>query len=193
MCEEYGYAYLVMPKAACTSVKNAIGEQYNRDARWVMRNPQLYRPSRQLLFHRNLWKWTIVRHPGARLVSCWKEVVDPPDRILEINRGLKRKQGMGFDEFVKAVAKECDWNANEHYAQQSYLIQYRGRRLVDAVYRLEDLETAWPKIQERTQLGELPHIRKSEHDQWQSYYDKRLREMVLRRFCGDFAEFEYEW
>ena len=190
---EYGYAYLNMPKAACTSIKEAIGQQHGHDARWVRKNSCMYHSRRNLVGRDDLWRWTVVRHPAARLVSCWREVVDPSDRILELNPGLRRKRGLSFPEFVAAVGIEDDWRANAHYAQQSYLAQYRGLWLLDAFFHLEKLAEMWPHIQQRTGLGELPHLRPSRHAPWQSYYDPRLRALVETRYRDDFEKFGYTW
>ena len=191
--EQRGYAYLNIPKSACTSVKMAICQQHGHDAQWLRHESGLWHPFRHLLHCSNLYRFTVVRHPAARLVSCWIETRHPRDRILELNRGLKVKAGLDFRAFVYSVAAEDDWRANDHYVQQSHLCLYRGISLIDEWFRLEDIATAWPQVQAKTGLGPLPHERKSEHESWQWYYSDELRRVVETRYVDDFREFGYEW
>ena len=191
--QQHGYAYLNMPKAACTSIKEAIGKQLGHDAAWLRSASGLRCAARDIAKRTDLFRWTVVRHPAARLVSCWTETRTPRDRILQLNRGLRLKAGLPFPGFVRAVAIEDDWRANAHYAQQSYLCRDRGEWLIDMHFQLESLGDSWPAIQLLTGLGDLVHLRRSEHKPWREYYTAELRSLVETRYADDFEAFGYEW
>jgi hypothetical protein len=145
--------------------------------------------------HCGCLRWTVIRHPAARLVSCWHNRIHDQSK-LETSGGpiLRQFTGMSFSDFVTAVCAQADVREmDEHYAPQVEMLTVEGEPIVDEIYRLETLEAEWPRLQERFGLPELPHLNRSEHEPWTNYYDAKLRRLVEWRFGAVFHVGGYSW
>ena len=191
-----GYIYVNNAKAACTSIKTAIAEQIGVPFERVQWNEPHRRGLAYAVAHPEMYRFTFVRHPGARLVSCWADWCCPPypaEGNYQHNPDLARLKGIAFEEFVRHACGQIDGYRNQHYAIQWRQMCYSGTCVPDDLFHLEDIGDVWPTLQERYGLPALKRIRTSEHKPWQHYFDNALRAAVEREYHEDFANLEYQW
>lgn len=189
------YLYVNVAKAACTSIKLAIAAHVGVDFEQLQWHPP-YRRSLRFARRRTGWfRFAFVRHPGARLVSTWADWCQPPYPDVgnfRKNPSLLRWRNASFADFAAAVLRTDDRRMNHHTLRQTAMIGQGPYRVVDYVYKLEDVKTAWPEVRSRTGLGELPHARQSTHAPWPAYYDDETWAMLVRRYAADFQTFGYD-
>lgn len=194
--ESAGYIYVNMAKAACSSIKEAIAAHKGVDFETLTwKHPH----RRHLSYARDrsdLYRFTFVRHPAARLVSCWADWCQPPypDRgNYDKNPALARLRGIDFPTFIHHVCDQVDGQRNEHYAIQWRQLFSHGSVVVDDAFKVRELSVTWAMLQERFGLPDLPHVRRSEHGPWQDYFDDELEALVLHHYHEDFANLGFEW
>ncbi|MCK5439190.1 MAG: sulfotransferase family 2 domain-containing protein, partial [Gemmatimonadetes bacterium] len=69
----YGYCYVNVAKAGCTSIKLAIAEHLGVPFDVVQWRYPYRQRSEYAVEARDLFRFSVVRHPAARLVSCWAD------------------------------------------------------------------------------------------------------------------------
>lgn len=192
--------YLPVPKAANSSIKQTLLVFMGMD-------PEAWAP-----IHDLNWRWiklkkaaervgcfrfTVVRNPWDRLVSCWADKCIRRDPMLPDLKRFDFYRGMPFDDFACAVCEIPDDDANIHFVSQSRLLVWRGEVVPEFVGRFERLDADWDRIRaiifDRTgvRLIDLPRITVSEHEPYQTYYSSELRDAVGRRYAEDVERFGY--
>ena len=74
--------------------------------------------------------------------------------------------------------------------QTNWIVDNKGQILVDFVGRFENLETDFGVVCERLhRTAALPHIRKSQHEHYRSYYNETTKNIVATRFAADIERF----
>ena len=160
----HGIAYIRVPKAANSSIKSALAQRFGIRARgadtvaqdgfWddtedgvAMRlTPERFVTEGHAA---RCWTFSFVRHPVARLYSCWNNKVIENDALSPRFVAMGVRPGMPFDEFVQAVAETPDDRADIHVHSQSGILEYQGRLVPDFVGRVENIAADWPCVAER--------------------------------------------
>lgn len=197
-------AYLVNSKVACSSIKACIcGSQNDDDSvhteigkgGWLRKD--VLPPDEQKYF-----KFTFVRDPFSRLVSCYeskyhhdrefykKQVFDFDNYLF----GYIRKD-QGFDTFVRKIVKLPSCLLDKHFLVQYDLTHDRkGRKLVNYIGKSERMDEDFGKIQRKYGLPELPHFNRTDKKKknWMDYYTKETAQMVYRKYKKDIRAFGYE-
>ncbi|WP_455387479.1 sulfotransferase family 2 domain-containing protein [Petrachloros mirabilis] len=178
-----GFAYVNLAKCGCSAIKTAIAEYLQQPFetvqsghRWRMRAPVV--PER-------LYRFTVMRDPRERLVSCWSHYICAPGASeLMANPEFQALQGISFAEFATYASI---WRPapNLHYAPQWWQLHWDGRCLVDEILHLETIESDWPILMERFGLPELKTVNTSEHRPWREYYDNELLSTVESHYSQD--------
>jgi len=161
------------------------------------------------------FKFTFVRNPWARVVSCWKNKIHEPkeDVITKIiNKYQGLRPNMPFDEFVRFLSESPfgrDESANRHWASQFlFITDPSGRVLVNSIGKTEKLKDDFESI--RQQIGlpqlELPWLNTrlgwnpgketlaNENSRYyRDFYNTETRELVRRRYRIDIEAFGYEF
>ena len=182
--EEHRYAYLNIAKAGCTSIKTAIAKHVGVSFPEVMYDYPWRRSVHSI--PSGMFVFTVVRHPLARLVSCWADyVVAPLQRELDMNPEFYDYDGLEFEEFAKLVFRRPV--PNLHYAPQ--WPQISGR--VSEIIRLEEIEREWPLLMQRLGIPDLPYKRRSKHDDWRTYYNDTLMDEAAAYYRHDVAHLGY--
>jgi hypothetical protein len=131
------------------------------------------------------YKFGFVRNPWDWQVSLYHWTLETPEHYQH----KLFKSMAGFDEYIRwRVAPE------NKVLQKSFLMDQDENLLVDFVGRFETLEKDFKKVCERVKITTyLPHINKSTHRDYQTYYDANSRELVREHFAPDINYFGYDF
>lgn len=149
----------------------------------------------------NYYKFSFVRNPFERLVSCYESKYHEDRKHLKVLTYLTydyyllgyMKKDKGFEHFVHKVCKLPDGLRDLHVKSQ-YRILYdrKGRLRVDYIGKYEKLINDYKIIEEKFDVEPLPHFNKSKHRDWKDYYTLDTAQLVYRTYKLDFEKFGYE-
>jgi hypothetical protein len=189
--------YVPVPKVANRSIKAALaaaaglpfadGQEPNFETAPLAAVPHLT----------DYFRFTFVRHPLDRLLSCYAQKIVLYARQLQMpllfwRYGRRFWPEMSFAEFVTAVAAIPDGRADRHFRSQHTFVYTGGRLAVDFVGRFEQLAQDWAQVQQQTGLGPLPHFNPSPHKPFTEMYTPMLAQLAAARYRQDLALFAYE-
>ncbi|MGI6240041.1 MAG: sulfotransferase family 2 domain-containing protein [Christensenellales bacterium] len=198
--------YLSNSKVACSSIKASIYDlgdlsDYRRvhQVANACNDFELCVPWDK---YADYYKFTFVRNPFARLVSCYvnklitdREKLGKTMQRLYFSRYLFGYLNVdkGFHNWAARVCRIPDRLADRHFVGQHYLIHdAKGRPLVEHVFRFENLAREYETIRERFALAPLPHYNKTKKGNWMDYYDLETARRVYKRYKRDIEAFGYE-
>lgn len=178
--EYKGGIYVVNAKAASTSIIKSIpgGRRQGR-------------PIAKLLESKK-FKFSFVRNPYTRLVSCWQGWIRSKKGSVLFKRHPNLRLGMSFKEFAFAVSDIDDLEANEHYVSQTKLLTRDGELIVDFFGKFETIGKDWKKLKKHINLTALKYASKGSINNHMSLYDKETLDVVYKRFKDDFEYFGYK-
>lgn len=206
------FAYFVVPKVACSSVKTALlpvfGMEPPTDGAYGVH--ALFDNSPHQIDKAALtdglkgryaghFKFVFVRNPWDRLVSCYSQKLAPDGQGLgrENYAGQRFYVGMPFGEFAEAVCRVPDRRSNPHWRSQHVVACGDGGRkrvLADFVGRYERLEEDFAFVARRLGLdGGLPRLLPSGRGDYRDFYDRKLAERVAERYRLDLDIFGYSF
>jgi len=139
----------------------------------------------------NRFTFAFVRNPWDRVVSHYHYRV-------ETNQTGLGTQTTSFTEWVFRAygARDpiyCD-HARFFMPQSNWIVDDKGQLLVDFVGRFETIEKDFGVVCERLgRTATLPHIKKSKHDHYRSYYNDATKQIVEKRFLADIERFGYRF
>ena len=202
VCDDRRLVYLSNPKAACSSIKATLipaipkGKTAHQATRFL---------SRDFLTRneKTYYKFTFVRNPFARLVSCYE------DRFIKdqhrVDKGKRDalyfddylfgyiRNVESFDEFIKKIVRLPPCLHDMHfYPQYNLIYGRRGKCAVDFVGKLKMIGEQFGPIQERFGLRPLPHRNKTEKGDWRDFYTHETAELVRKKYAKDISTFGYE-
>jgi len=157
------------------------------------------------------FKFTFVRNPWARLVSLYSMVFG---RRNGLRSRVKRRTAeffghhpspRGFRRWVRTVATDGRggggpddqrWQRYGTYALGAYVGDGRGNELVDRVVRLEDIDTALPRVLAEIGLppdsaAEIPIVNAGGRTNYRRYYDPATVDYVGSLYRDDIERFGY--
>lgn len=198
--------YLSISKAACSSIKASIlsldrQENYQRLHGAVAREgDQLY--DAPLKDYPDYFKFTFVRNPFDRLVSCYENKYHT-DRAL-LGKELKHlyfdyylmgylRKDRGFAEFARRVRRIPDKWADKHLISQFSRVRDKdGKQYLDFIGRFENLAVDYEPIRAKYNLAPLTVYNKTGKGNWMDYYDEKTARLVYERYRQDIEAFGYE-
>ncbi|MEY4195881.1 MAG: hypothetical protein RLZZ226_2249, partial [Pseudomonadota bacterium] len=78
--------------------------------------------------------------------------------------------------------------------QSEMITDANGKLLVDFLGRYESLAADFDRIRDKLGIAErLPHVNKSQHEDYRNYYNDHTRDLVAEHFQTDIALFGYEF
>ena len=88
---------------------------------------------------------------------------------------------MSFNEYI-------EWRClNEVTFQKDYLVDNNGKLIVDFIGRYENLLLDIRKIEKQSGLiFNLPHLNRSNHENYLKYYNKSSKDLIYKYFKKDF-------
>lgn len=142
-----------------------------------------------------------VRNPFDRLVSCYKDkVIRKKERkvpsVFDYYLGGFLMKSDSFSDFVKRIEVIPSHMWEPHFRSQYNIIyenEMGGAKIVpNFIGKFENLENDWRFLQEKFNLGDLPHINATKKDDWRDYYDIKTAKLVYKIYKKDFETFGYE-
>jgi len=168
-----------------------------QDTEWSADNlvyitPHVFDNMEQIEEH---FKFTFVRNPYDRLVSCWN------DKRYDGARNKKSKAELTFEQFVDQlvvdVNKKYDGDiamyGNPHVKSQSGMLQSAP---LDFIGHLETFDVDWKKICDHFNVQpavENIHQNKTKRKAYHEYYNDRTKQIVTELYAEDIEIFGYEY
>ena len=188
--------YFINPKCASTTIKAfmaATDQTLDVDSKKIGQKGAFGRADRteDISPYLDYFKFTFVRNPWDRLVSCYLEKVIRLRKWPEIFG-----YSPSFADFVAVVHGIPDEEADIHYRSQYLnLIDSSGNLVVNFVGRVETLHDDMKAVASvRSLVYSLAHFRKSNgRKRYQKYYGKKTRDLVGERYARDIKLFGYEF
>ena len=146
------------------------------------------------------FKFTFVRNPWSRVVSCWKSKIEEGEEKRKMRGGPKINAtlreanllGCTFPEFVRYLGEESNVFRDPHWHPLSSYLPMHELDFVGKVENLkEDLYTVCDKI--GILREELPHNNKTKQKHYTEYYDDETRKIVAEKFAKDIEYFGYKY
>ena len=208
--KEKKIAYLQIPKVANTSIISCIfkADGKNYEDIHIKLIPQrknitiLLKEFYKSIEFSEYFKFTFVRNPFTRLVSCYENKYHTDKALLGDTRYFlyydtylfgMLKEDRGFANFVHKVTKIPVVLADLHfYPQYNYIYDRSGNKCVDLIGRMEIIDDDWDAIKEKYKLDTLPHINQTKSMNWMDYYDRTTAELVYKYYEKDIITFGYE-
>ncbi len=186
--------YLNNPKVACSSIKVSMFGDFEYIHRYVQNNN--YETKSLSPEMRSYYKFTFVRNPYVRLVSCYEDkIVKNKDHFPQYYH-IDMQGITNFDDFIKRIIKISYYEADPHFASQYRLTHNKwGKCLVDYVGKFENLKNDYEPIRIRFGLNPLPHRNKVASllgKNWMDYYTLETAELVYKKYKKDFTAFGYK-
>lgn len=199
--------YLSNSKVACSSIKASMygvadeAEDY-RAVHRITNARKHYELSLPWDKYPDYYKFTFVRNPFARLVSCYvNKLIEDKKRLGKDMTALYFEKYLfgylnvdrGFPNWAARVCRVPDRYADRHFVSQFFLIHDReGHMLVNEVFKFENLARDFEAIRQKYDLAPLPHYNKTGKGNWMDYYDEGTARRVYERFRRDIEEFGYQ-
>ena len=193
--------YLINHKVASSSIKGCMmGEKKEKEMRLSQDMRVIFKlPADAQQFY----KFTFVRNPYERLVSCYESKYHADKEKYGKERGYFDAyllgyigKDKGFDCFVKKVCALPVCLMNSHFVPQyNFIFDKKGKKIVDYIGKMENLEADFEVIRKKFDLYALPHFNKSDSGKkrnWKDYYTLETAELVYQKYKKDFECFDYE-
>jgi hypothetical protein len=183
--------YLNIPKSAGTSIIKCICELEESTGVQAIAKEKNYRYSYKLPDNMNCYKFTFVRNPFIRLLSCYKNKIEGREKTYFYENAnyfaLKGiSEDLGFDSFVETVSKIPDKWSDIHFKSQcNYIFDEEKKAVVDYYGRVENIYKDFEVIRKEYMLPELGHQNQSEYYDLDDYYTEELVEKVYERYKDD--------
>lgn len=138
----------------------------------------------------NYFKFVFVRNPWDRLVSIYHYVLENYSFFYPTDEKI-RGDFRSFNAFIT----KCQPYLKRTKAQYNWLTNINENIGVDFIGRVENYEKDWKKVCEQLNIGDvcLPHLNKSSHEKYWTYYDEHLEEIVADKFKEDIELFDYKF
>lgn len=212
LIEKHKAIFFVISKNACTSMKahlvHLMGmekhEKYPNDVHIRHLYKYYYPTEKEILGkYKSYFKYSFVRNPWSRLVSCYKNrIVLDSDEINSTKSTLLKtnpefRSDMSFEEFIDVVCEIPDSKADQHFRSQ--LFELTGRKdklLVNYIGHLEKMGDHLKQIAEYSGLpfSDFPKVNTTnKRKSYQDFYTPETIEKVRQRFKADIDFFNYEF
>jgi len=176
--------FIHVPRCAGSSLETILGGQGHKDIIYFKR---FFEGQCEGLKFEDLFKFSFVRNPYDRFISCYMWYVD--------NSGDK----MGINDFSQKLSEiynswELD-SLNElvFRPQWKFICNQYKEIQVDFVGRVENIKDDWNTVRNTLHIDiDLPHINKSKvSDKSKNILDSQSKSIIANLYKDDFALFGY--
>lgn len=215
--------YIGVPKAASTRIRRTLARIDGRFIRSLKpRRRSLHRGPcgpRNITVDALYWlatdpevlRFSFVRNPYARVVSCWADKLAGKPLIAgdffvdaylaarqEIDPDLPAgaDRTLSFPEFARFVAAMATTRHDMHFQAQDDILSMPGIKL-DLIGKVETFGADFARVLDHLSASDAHRreaavvINESHHDDWASYYTAGLADLVYRAYECDFDRFGY--
>ncbi len=196
--------YLIVSKSACTSIETNLKETVMKDegSKFNLKkfskeyyDPHYYNKRKKIIQKSNFYKFTFVRNPFRRVVSCFTDKVKQgfytyTENYFFLNYAPLAIDNKSFQYFLKKIKKIPDSIADHHFKSQYSILFYQGQPLYDYVGKIEDFPESFEYIRKKFNLEKLGHHNpspKTIKKKWQDFYDEKTANLVYKRYQKDFT------
>lgn len=219
----YKLIYIMVPKAASTRIRRTLARIDGRFMRSLKpsRRSKYRGPSGprnitidklfRLATNPDVLRFSFVRNPYARVVSCWADkYADKPliggdvfiDAYLarrhEIDADLPAgaDRTLSFPQFVAFAAATAKAHHDSHLQAQDDILSMPGIEL-DMIGKVETFDADFIRVLDFVNANDAIRneaavaINKTHHNDWPTYYTPELVDLVYRAYECDFDRFGY--
>jgi len=142
------------------------------------------------------FKFTIVRNPWDRLVSCWKnKIVTQKPSKRQFRSSLRWElnyQKATFNEFISKITEKNNITRDIHWTLCHNLFPVND---IDFIGRFENLQEDFNTVCDKIGIPqqELPHANKTKHKHYTEYYNDETKQIVAEKYAKDIELFGYEF
>ena len=207
---EYKAIYFILPKCACTSIlatcAESIGMKFTGNFR--KDNLHLLKTSQDKIFNQynDYLKFSFVRNPWDRVVSCYRQKIANPDPSKfpnSITKTLSKlnlyKPQMSFEDFVKIISIIPDQKSDPHFrSQHNFMISNQGDFFLDYVGKIENLNQDFADLSNLIGVKKfaIPHKNKSvflANKNYAEFYTDETKAIIEKRYSIDIDLFQYSF
>lgn len=135
----------------------------------------------------SIYKFTIVRNPWSKVVSAYFYLKGKHEKSNIL-------KGMSFDYFVQHVLLKEGTGFDPHFEHQHPKAFFDGKCFLDFVGKIENLKSDWEEISQHIGAPKsLPHVNKSQHESYQTYYVPATIDIVRKIYQIDIDVFQYSF
>ncbi len=186
--------FLHIPKCGGMSVREVIAS-YEKIYLFNWMRPNYYKKA---------FKFTFIRNPWDRTISCWMMFNTKPVRRREDGRNwtLDEIINIAADPNIKLILPPTNPEELEVFLRSEVEIKSHLRPLtecnlyhdLDFIGRFENIDSDWKIIQDRLGIKEpLPHINATNHLHYSYYYNSTQVYKVWEIFREDIDTFKYDF
>jgi len=137
------------------------------------------------------FKFAFVRNPWDWQVSVYHFILREPTSSTH----AQVKACGSFPDYLEwVVSTPSPYPKGITKLQSEMITDEEGRLLVDFVGRYESLAADFDQIRARLSIEEgLPHVNKSQHQDYREYYNNHTRQLVAEHFRTDIELFGYSF
>ena len=185
--ETYGIAYqefdnslfIPIPKCASSTLRARLN------------GPKIYEIENvDVLKNINKFKFTFVRNPYSRILSCWSGKIKN-----KFGSAITNMDGyhydMTFEEFVKKVYETPNYLCEQHFAPITTIV---GDIEFDFFGKIETFETDYNTLSNLIDVPKVSinHAVTKVGEKYKEYFNQELYEMVNDKYDADFKRFNYK-
>ncbi|MEC4895501.1 MAG: sulfotransferase family 2 domain-containing protein [Oscillatoria sp. PMC 1051.18] len=139
--------------------------------------------------YNKFYKFAFVRNPWDWQVSYYHFILKETTHI----RHELVKSMSGFEEYLEwVIATKNPFPKGATKLQKDIITDYNGNIIVDFVGRYETLAADFNYVCQSLNLDvSLPHLNKSTHRDYKSYYTEKTKQLVAEHFQADIDLFGY--
>ena len=165
---EKKFIFVAIPKTGTSSIEKALGKYSDTELENGKVKHLLLKNVEDLL-DKPYYKFCFFRNPWDRMVSLYHYHLRNNDDFLS-----RKYSEISFDEWIKKAY------LSGILEKQTDYIAVKGKLIPDvAIYKFEEIDDAWKHICEKLDVeGKLPHINKTKHQHYSSYYTPETKHIV---------------
>jgi hypothetical protein len=190
--DTYRCIFIHIPKAAGISIEAALFSEkvgHKKILWYALHDYQRFT---------SYFKFTFVRNPFARVVSAFFFLKKGGRNRFDAHWAEQHLSAFNrLDEFVYALQDKSfamSILAWQHFSPQyPYVTDPYGRILVDFIGKVETIDTDFRYVCSQLNVRTaLPHHNRSHHNDFRTYFNDRMTEIIHQLYKTDFLLFDYD-
>ena len=186
--------FVHIPKCACCSINRAL------DLKIHGGTGHAYYKGHKKFIDQGYFCFSFVRNPWDRVVSLYHYFLNmkPGHQWYGQNKKLANYvKDLSFDQFCKQLDEFQKSPASGVHFVPAYkfLVDTSNKINLDYIGRFENMQRDFEIVCDKAGISalELPHINKSNHNQYVDYYCNETKDIVDSRYEQDIEYFKYKY